>query len=109
MENERKRIMGKSLDGEGGSSHFASRFTYAVKRRSLLIDLTRNSVKHTMRGVAFHQAQAFVKKYLSGELAPASFGQSENKLSFHLPKIHSEHKCRSCSFSSRAYRRKPGL
>eukprot|EP00928_Gymnodinium_smaydae_P041541 TRINITY_DN28099_c0_g1_i1.p2 TRINITY_DN28099_c0_g1~~TRINITY_DN28099_c0_g1_i1.p2 ORF type:complete len:199 (-),score=34.46 TRINITY_DN28099_c0_g1_i1:379-975(-) len=56
------------------------------------------SVKHTVRDVALEQVQTFVEKYLAGQLTPAAHGRSADKLSFHLPKFHSSHKCRSGRF-----------
>jgi len=58
----------------------------------------RLSVSHTIKDVEHGTAVNFVENYLSGRLLPAGQASSDNLLSYHMPKSHGEHKCRSGRF-----------
>lgn len=50
-----------------------------------------------MDNVSVKEAKGFVEHFLSGRLTPPKRAKTE-VLSYHLPKTHGEHKCRSGRF-----------
>lgn len=60
--------------------------------------MPEHSEQVSFHGVSEEKLRNFVTTYLAGHLRPAGKGKTQC-LSFHFPKTHGEHKCRSGRFS----------